>query len=95
MNLNFRQHLRHSTDSYRGLLSGNLWELSVHFHKLLGRQGKGTVAVFTGDEPQKPLDKPEETETVYKLKLEFYVTRVQANALKAFLEDNNINYTKI
>ena len=35
MNLNFRQHLRHSTDNYRGPLSGNLWELSVHFHKLL------------------------------------------------------------
>ncbi len=47
------------------------------------------------NEPQKPQEKPEETDTVYKLKLEFYVTRSQANALKAFLEENNINYSKI
>lgn len=47
------------------------------------------------NEPQKPQEKPEETETVYKLRLEFHVTRSQANALKAFLEENNINYTKI
>lgn len=47
------------------------------------------------NEPQKAQEKPEETETVYKLRLEFYVTRSQANALKAFLEENNINYAKI
>ena len=48
MNLNFQQHFRHSTDIYRGLLSGNLWELSVHFHKLLceGQSSQWTAFII-------------------------------------------------
>lgn len=34
-------------------------------------------------------------EKMYSLRLEFHLTMAQANALKAFLSDNNIDYTKI
>lgn len=42
-----------------------------------------------------PVDAEKQDETVYRLRLELQVTMKQANALKAFLADNNINYHKI
>lgn len=46
-------------------------------------------------EPQKPVVEPSPEETRYRLCLEFHVTRSQADALKAFLTQNNIKYNKI
>lgn len=43
--------------------------------------------------PQEP--QTETTETIYRLRLEMQLTMAQADALKRFLEDNHINYTKI
>lgn len=43
--------------------------------------------------PQEPQSKPDET--VYRLRLEMQLTMAQADALKRFLEDNHITYTKI
>ena len=41
------------------------------------------------------VQQPEETETIYSLRLHFQLTMQQANALKKFLVENQINYTKI
>lgn len=44
---------------------------------------------------QEPARDPGEEEKVYSLRLQFQLTMNQANALKRFLMENNINYTKI
>ncbi len=46
-------------------------------------------------EPVREPIKPAEYETVYLLRLEMQVTKDQASALKAFLVENHINFTKI
>lgn len=46
-------------------------------------------------EPVREPIKPAETDTLYLLRLEMQVTKEQASALKAFLVENNINFTKI
>lgn len=53
----------------------------------------------TSNTPQEPVApaKPQEpqNETIYRLRLELQLTMTQADALKKFLADNHINYTKI
>lgn len=44
---------------------------------------------------EEPARGPQETEKQYSLRLSFYLTMKQANALKKFLEDNNIQHEKI
>lgn len=46
-------------------------------------------------EPVMEAPRQEEIETVYLLRLEFQLTKEQANALKRFLVQNNINHRKI
>lgn len=44
---------------------------------------------------QEPPETPQEAEMLYKLRLEFQLTKTQAAALKQFLADNFIRYNKI
>lgn len=44
---------------------------------------------------REPMPQPSKDEKLYSLRLQFQLTMDQANALKQFLSDYNINYTKI
>lgn len=44
---------------------------------------------------REPAPQPSSSEKLYSLRLEFHLTMDQANALKQYLTDNNIKYTKI
>ena len=52
-------------------------------------------AVKPTESVQAPLRAPEPTENIYLLRLAMQVTKAQADALKRFLEDNNIKHERI